>query len=194
MKKTLFLILIICPFVSFAQQIVFDRLNLSINSNLDKADKEYVDSVFNQSAFSISLVKLLPRCKNSGNCYNESLIKEDYNWNTPVSDSTFGDQYFKGVFYQYIDSSSIVEIDTSDYSFFLKELVNGKRKTYKNEIVDMCYNPRHAVLYLNNNGEIIAVHEICFECGHTKSALFTTEMRHNSSSSFRKMFIKYGLF
>jgi hypothetical protein len=150
--------------------------------------------VLNEPGVKIILTKLLPDCPLPENCYNESIIVDDYNWNIPPSDSSFGTLYFKRINKQFLDSTSFRIADSSDYSFFLNELLEGARERDEKEIIDICYNPRHAILFVNNKDEIIAVHEICFECNHTKVAIRTSEMRHNSSSSFKEMFRKYQLF
>lgn len=193
MKQSLLISLLILPLIGLSQAIVVNKYDLTVHSSLDKNDREYSDSLFNSSDFEIFLVKLLPDCDENNNCYAESIIIDDYNWKTPVSDSTFGQFYFQKVNYQLIDSASIIPVDSNDYRFFLSELLEGPRKRDKNEIIDVCYNPRHAVLFKDEQDKIIAVHEICFECGHTKVAMFTSEIRHNSSFPFLKLFRKYQL-
>ncbi len=193
MKRVFNLFLFIIPFFSFSQKIELEKYGILLQTNLLKIDREYADSVFNTLEIKIALIKLLPHCNDEGKCYPESIINDDFNWNTHISESDFGVLYFRRVNYQYIDSTSLTEIDPSDYAFFLTKLLEGPRKLEDNEVINMCYIPRHAVLFINSLDEIIAIQEICFECGHTKVAISTTDMRHQSSSAFVQMFRKYKL-
>jgi hypothetical protein len=63
----------------------------------------------------------------------------------------------------------------------------------ENEIIAMCYNPRHAVLFYNTEGKISGIYEICFECNNVKIGIMGTIMFPKSSTYLKSLFSKSEL-
>ncbi len=191
MKKIL-LIAILLPMLGKAQEISVDRYKLKFNTTFHGSELKYIDSLFNTSQITILITKLLPVYEGES-CYEESIIIEEFDWEKSKQDSIFAGEYFTGVRYWLIDSLSVTQIDSVDYQFFLQEILEGPRKLNENELIDLCYNPRHAVIFKDENNNIIAIQEICFECHHTKVAIYTSAIHHNTSFPFKALFKKYHM-
>ncbi len=59
-----------------------------------------------------------------------------------------------------------------------------------------CYDPRNAVLFLDTNGKIIAVFEMCFEClGYSLSPkdFYIGDMRPCKNTALKKFFEEAGI-
>jgi hypothetical protein len=192
MKNINLIILMLSANICFSQQIKLAHYNESIETAFYGNEFNYVDSVFKNIKLEIFLAKLKPLCED-GHCYEESIIETETNWEKSKKDSIFAAEYFTGINERLIDSSSLVKVKKKDYEILLTELLSGPKKMAKNEVVNICYNPRHAILFKDKLGKIIAIHEICFECGNTKVAIYTSEMHHSSISVFKEIFKKYGL-
>ena len=178
--------------ICFSQQIKLKHLNDSTETTFYGNELKYIDSVFSNINPKIYLVKLKPYCPD-GDCFEESIIEYEFDFKKSKSDSIFAAEYFKGINKSLIDSTSIIEVNHEDYEFLLKKLLSGPKKLDENEVINICYNPRHAVIFKDEQGKIVAIHEVCFECGNTKVAIYTSKMHHSSSSEFKKIFEKYGL-
>lgn len=192
MKNITVIILILSANICFSQQIKLKYINDSIETTFYGNELKYIDSVFSNINPKIYLVKLKPYC-HDGDCYEESIIQSEFDFKKSKSDSIFAAEYFKGINKSLIDSSSITEVRKEDYAFLLKELLSGPKKLEENVVVNICYNPRHAIIFKDEQDKIVAIHEICFECGNTKVAIYTSEMHHSSISAFKQIFQKYGL-
>jgi hypothetical protein len=192
MKNITLIILVLSANICFSQQIKLTHITKSIETTYYGNEFKFVDSVFKEIKPAIFLVKLKPHCENV-DCYEESIIETEFNWGKSKPDSIFAAEYFKGINKSLIDSTSIIEVNHEDYEFLLKKLLSGPKKLDENEVINICYNPRHAVIFKDEQGKIVAIHEVCFECGNTKVAIYTSKMHHSSSSEFKKIFEKYGL-
>jgi hypothetical protein len=192
MKKITAIILMLSVSICFSQQIKLMHFNKSIETTFYGHELKYVDSIFNNIIPTIYLVKLKPYCY-EGDCSEESIIETEFNWKKSESDSIFAAEYFKGINKSLIDSTSTCEVSNEDYEFLLSELLSGPKKLEKNVVVEICYNPRHAVIFKDEQSKIVAIQEVCFECGNTKVAIYTSEMRFSNSFLFKGLFEKYDL-
>jgi len=180
---------------SFAQEmhvIKVDQLNRPFTSYLIPEERVFIDSILNQSEFTISLVSLKPECETPQSCYEESIIIDDYDWDVQPEDSMFGITYVKRFRIDLIDS--IVPLEVNDYGDVMREVLMGD-KLWEGEgyqIMNMCYNPRHAVVIIDSSETICGVYEICFECGKSKVAFSRVETVEGIPSSIYKVFKKYG--
>lgn len=193
MKNILLAYLVLFAFSSaFAQKIELDNYNLSIETTFHGNELKYIDSIFANSNITVSIVRLLPEF-DGRNFYPESIILDKPDRERSSKDSLFLADYFIGVDDRLIDTTSLVLLDSIDMKLCLQELLQGPKELSDEEVITACYNPRHAVLFKDDSGEIIAIQEICFECGNTKVGIYTSEMRYNSTGAFRKLFEKYDL-
>lgn len=171
-----------------AQTIHINQFDLDFTSYLPKSEQLFIDSVLNGHVFTISLVSLKPICSSPGNCYPASAIIEDID-NIEI-DSTF----FVSVPLLDVQSSlfdSIVPLDISDYGLVLTEILMGEAPYNETELINMCYNPRHAIIVQDEAEKILGIYELCFECGKSKVA-FSSVVTINDSGPY-KLFSKYGL-
>ena len=190
--KTLLYILTFIPQLCISQQIKIEKLNFTINTSFKGQELAYIDSLFNHVELNIELVQLLPICENN-DCYEGSIVLAISNKQRSDLDSIFAAEYFIGVESSRIDSTNSVKVNKEDFPFILIQLLIGPQKLAENELINSCYNPRHAVLFKDQNNTIIAIQEICFECGHTKVAIYTSEINYNTSSPYFELFKRHGL-
>lgn len=191
MKKLLF-VLIFIPQLCISQQLKIEELNFSINTSFKGNELAYIDSLFNHVELNIELVQLLPICENN-DCYEGSIVLATPNKQRSDLDSIFAAEYFIGVESSRIDTTNSVKVNKEDFPFILNQLLIGPQKLANNELINNCYNPRHAVLFKDQNNTIIAIQEICFECGHTKVAIYTSQINYNTSFAYFELFKRSGL-
>lgn len=176
-----------------AQDITLENYNLTIHTDFKNRELQYVDSLLHDSPFTIELVKLLPECPYPNRCFPNSIILENYQPERQLSDSLdIFDAYFTGVKQSLIDPENRVAISTDDYPFFIQQLLAPTDRGPESPVL-MCYEPRHAVLFYNEKKEIIAVHEICFECKKTIVGIYTSRYHESQTELFKHYFRKYGL-
>lgn len=187
------LLFLFLPKFAFNQIISLEKYNLNVETHFKGKERNYVDSLFHDTTTTIIIIKLLPDCDEKGNCYPESIIRENFNREQQLADSVdVFDSYFAGVKKYLIDFSSAVKVDSADYPFFLLQLLHPEIST-DNQASLICYEPRHAVLFLNAKKEIVAVHEICFECGKTIVSIYANRLHDQTAKPFKSVFQKYGL-
>ncbi|MFK7786876.1 MAG: hypothetical protein AB8B56_17275 [Crocinitomicaceae bacterium] len=67
-----------------------------------------------------------------------------------------------------VDSSRLsghVELSSSDIDTLLGILYTTEQSNY----IDLCYNPRHGIIFYNDSNEFMGFLEICFECKRVES-------------------------
>lgn len=187
------LLLLLLPMLAFNQTILLEHYGLTTDTHFKGKEFQYIDSLFHHSDIHIQLVKLLPACNEKGNCFPETIIREDFNMQRQIADSVdIFDSYFAGVKKELIDFSRAVKVDKSDYTFFLQQLLQPETNA-DNPVSLICYEPRHAVLFTNASNEIIAVLEICFRCNKTVVSIYANRLYDNNAELFRSIFHRYGL-
>ena len=186
------LVLLLSGF-AFNQTITLEKYSLQLETHFKGKEFHYVDSLLHDSEIKIQLVKLIPVCDENRPCYAESIIMEDFNMERQIADSVdYFDSYFRGVKKELIDFSSAVNVEVSDYPFFLKQLLQPDIiSDNRNSLI--CYEPRHAVLFINAQNDIVAVEEICFECGKTIIGIYANNLTDGTDEIFKPVFRRYGL-
>lgn len=173
---------------SFAQSIHIQQLGLDFTSYLFLPEQKHIDSVLNDNEFIISLVSLKPRIDSQG-AYPVSVLVGDFD--DSVTDSTFFDNYLL----QQIQTDlfdSIVPLETSEYALVLSEILLGEIPSEENQLINICYSPRHAIIITNKDDDVLGIFEICFECGKSKVAFFRIETVEGIPGSIYGLFGKYG--
>lgn len=194
MKHLLILLLSLLTFhQSLAQEthvINVEQLNRSFTSYLIPEERAVIDSILNQSEFTISLVSLKPVCEAPDQCYEESIILEDLDLS--FSDSIFWVGHVERFRMDLFDS--IVPLEVKDYGDVMRVILMGIKpwEGEGDQIINMCYNPRHAIVIIDSAENVCGVYEICFECGKTKVAFSRIETVEGISSSIYGIFKKYG--
>lgn len=81
------------------------------------------------------------------------------------------EEEYLGFDYYFIKSE--VFLDSNDIKNFIVGTFSKKERQNDTipRVIDMCYNPRHAFLFYDENDQIIGVYEVCFECRNNKLAL-----------------------
>lgn len=174
-----------------AQSIYLDQLDKEFKSYLPKSEQLFIDSVLNHEAFTISLVSLKPQCDSPNDCYESTVILDDYNWDTPVEDPSFGDLFVERIMTERFDS--IVPLDSADYEPVVSNVLFGESLEDAILVRDICYNPRHAIIFQNKEEKILGVYEVCFECRKSKIGFHRTEYIEGDSTIISDLFIRYGL-
>lgn len=208
MKKLLILLILFFPTIAFNQVIdsilpppQIEIIELISEDNIQKIDLKWADTIINKIQ-KISFVQLRPLCddgkkrktqkphpsKRIKGCYEETVITSKNIFridDDPRSIETIVTGFDLNRIYKW------KEIDTIDYNLTIVSTL-GKRKS---EVYNMCYNPRHAILFLDSNDTILGLYEICFECGNGKIAFNNVESINIYGEDYRalkKMFLKYG--
>lgn len=211
--RDLFFIILLTPTISFSQQNDSVHLILTlpkppvtsfsyVTEDIDY-DLEWADSII-PKINKISVTQLSPLCENKKrkrpvpnhkfsktDCYMESIIileqtivrKDDTTYHAP-NKTIVGFEMDK--FYRER------EIDTVDYNAIILATL-GKRESYS---INMCYNPRHAVVFYDKDNRIIGLYEICFECGNATLGFLEEDlfsMQSDDYSILKELFVKYKL-
>lgn len=191
MMRITLIILLLIPAWICSQTVIFDTSEKAISVD-DLASQTFkADSLLRSDSIEISLVKIKPYCESSGDCYQESIINDTRDPNARISDSLYGELYFTGVRKELIDTT--VSLNQGDYNTIMANVLKGESAPDPNQIVNWCYNPRHAVLIKDTKGTIIVIYEICFECNNSKIGLIKSEMINDSANRMLPLFKKYGL-
>jgi len=201
LKKTIVIILVTLSQILNAQ-IRVDKFDLTIQTELrDTLQKIYADFL-NNDVEKISIVELKKKYNHSeyyrflknkkfyqsrkkwikNNSYTESIILEGKAYEMVHFDSMVFEFRFKGIDKEFIKSE--VFLDSSETRMALTEMFNGS----KNEIISMCYNPRHAVIFYNSKGKVTGIYEICFECSNVKIGIIGTAIFAKNSSYLKSLF------
>ena len=192
------------PFLTFGQvndtvlpQIEFEDYPLDFENKTVKFNLEWADTIIKKT-HQIYLVQLRPSCDDGKkrktippnskrkkiDCYPSSVIQIVYTKN-PWKDSVFG-----------FDRSRMFKwkkLKAADY-FQTINVALGKRVS-ENSIVQVCYEPRHAIVFLDSMNQIIGIHEICFMCAKSQIAFRDVEYVNLFTDDFlylKRLFVKYG--
>lgn len=191
LMKIIPLLLFLIPAYSFCQTITVKQFDLTINTNYEGVELAQIDSLINSDSISISLASLKPVCKGGGPCYEESIIIRRKRSAEMRDSSTWGQSYFSGVRMNLIDST--VPLNIEDYPRILRVVLGGDVELEPNQSITYCYNPRHAILISNSKDKIIAVYEICFECGNSQIGLIKSELIYGRTGVGAQLFKTYDL-
>jgi len=189
-------------------QIIVEKYDLSIETNLSNDLQEIYGNFLNNSASKVSIVQLKKqyydsnyynflrnkRCYQSrkkwlknNSIYQESIIVES----TIENQKSHAYEIFQGRFKR-VDmefTKNEVFLDSVETKLALKEIFNGE----DSDIVNMCYIPRHAIIFYNSDGNAIGIYEICFECSNVKIGIVGTKMFSRKSPYIKSLFNKYEI-
>lgn len=173
---------------STAQSIHVNQLSQDFGSYLHPVLTVSADSVLNASEFTISLASLKKYCDSSNSCYEVSIIEEAHD----LSDSLLWNPLVERIQTNLFDS--IVSLNKADYSIVLEEILMGNPPSDDEyQLINICYNPRHAILIKDMSDKIIGVYEVCFECGKSKVAFSRVEWIEGIPDTIYGIFSRYGL-
>lgn len=191
---------------SVSAQIHVDQFDLTIESKFSEEVQANHQQFLNEHVCKIALVKLKKKYSHASyyrflrskkfyqsrkkwireNAYDGSSVimpSDDY----PLlhSDSFAFEDKFTQVDMEFVGTE--VFLDSSETKLILCEMFNGE----KNDYMDLCYAPRHAVLFYNRFGEVTGIYEICFDCGNVKLGTVGVDLISKSSPYIQSLFTKY---
>lgn len=176
---------------SSAQSIHVNQLNRDFKSYLIPSEIAYADSILNRGDFIISLASLKKECETPERCYEVSIIEERY---VVLTDTLLWYPKVRRIRTDLFDS--IVELEVVDYELVLSEILLGNVPPVEDgtpQLMNMCYNPRHAILIKDKADKIIVAYEVCFECGKSKVAFSRVETVEGIPDAIDGIFNRYGL-
>jgi hypothetical protein len=176
-KNTLILFLIIGSNLSNAQ-IRVDKFDLTIETKLSDTLQKIYERFLNNDVEKIALVELKKKYDHydyyrflkhkkfyqrrkkwiKNNSHEGSIIKLGRRYKMVHLYSFVFENKFIGIDKEFIKSEFF--LDSLETRTAITEMFNGA----KNQIMEMCYMPRHAVIFYNGNGKVTGIYEICFEC------------------------------
>jgi hypothetical protein len=186
-------------------QITVDKFNLTIESGLSDTLQSIYKDFLNSKVAKVSIVELKKKYSHSeyyhflktkkfyqsrkkwikNNSYEESIIIEGDLYPIKHFDSIVFEYKYRGIDKEFIKSEYF--LDSAETRLAFDEMFNG----VENEIITMCYNPRHAVLFYDEKGKISGIYEICFECDNVKFGIVGIVMFARSSPYIQSLFEKY---
>lgn len=204
MKYTVITIFIILSH-KLCAQIVVDKFKITVDSELSDTLQSIYEDFLNSKVAKVSIVELKKKYSHSdyyhflktkkfyqsrkkwimNNSYEESVIIEGDPYPIKHFDSILFEYKYRGVDKEFIKSEYF--LDSTETRLAFDEMFNG----VENEIIKMCYNPRHAVLFYNEEGKISGIYEICFECDNVTIEIVGTVMFARLSPYIQSLFEKY---
>ena len=173
---------------ALSQSVHIDQLNKDFTSYLHPVLLASADSILNASEFTISLSSLKKQCDSPNSCYEVSIIEEAHD----LSDSLLWNPLVCLIRTDLFDS--IVPLRNADSDVVLEQILMGSPPDHdENQLIHICYNPRHAILIKDAAGKIIVVYEVCFECEKSKVAFSRLEWLDGIPSVISEIFWRYGL-
>ena len=186
-------------------QITVDKYNLTIESELSDTLQSTYEDFLNFNVSKVSIIKLKKKYSHSeyyhflknkkfyqsrkkwvkNNSYEESIIIEGDPYPLKHFDSIVFEYKFKGVDKEFIKSEHY--LDSTEIRLALDEMFKG----LENDIIKLCYNPRHAVLFYNAEGKISGIYEVCFECNNVTIGFVGTVKFARLSPYLQTLFEKY---
>ncbi|NOQ72702.1 MAG: hypothetical protein GQ574_11900 [Crocinitomix sp.] len=203
-KNTLIILLIVVS-SGLKAQIRVDKFDLTIETELSDTLQKIYEKFLNEDVQKVSIVKLKKKYDHTAyyhflknkkfyqrrkkwikaKSYEGSIIKFGKRYKMKHLDSMVFHERFEGIQKEFIQSEFI--LDSAETRMAFSEMFNGA----KNEIMDMCYIPRHAVVFYNAKGKITGIYEICFECSNVKIGIVGIRMFARYSPYIKSLFEKY---
>lgn len=204
MKHKITLLLLLLSNYLFTQ-ITVEKYDVTIESTFSDTLQKVYSDFLNSEVAKVSIVRLEKKYSQSeyvsflrtrkfyqprkkwikDNSHEESIIIEGDHFPFIHFDSVVFERKYLGVDKEFIKSEHF--LDSTEIKLALSELFNGE----KNEIVTMCYLPRHAVLFYNDDGKISGIFEICFACNNVKIGIVGTTLIPKSVPYIQSLFTKY---
>lgn len=191
MMKFLILILLFAPGWCISQTLEFETSGVALNVTDLELKLSQIDSLLNSDSIEIILVKLKPICEDGDDCYEETIINDSRDPNARFSDSLYGTLYFTSVRRELIDT--VVPLNKEDHEKMIELVLEDDYKLDPNQLINWCYNPRHAAIIKDSKGIILAIYEVCFECDNIKIGLIRSRMIYSGTNRVRSLFKKYNL-
>ena len=205
MIKNALIFLLIIVSLPINAQIKIDNFDLTIDTKLSDTLQNIYETFLNNDVEKISIVELKKKydpfdyyqfLKNKkfyqsrkkwikNNSYEESIIVEGTRYEMVHFDSIVFENKIIKIDKEFIQSEVI--LDSIETRMALKEMFNGS----KNEIINLCYIPRHAVIFYNAKGKITGIYEICFECSNVRIGIVGTVMFARNTPYIKTLFEKY---
>jgi hypothetical protein len=185
MNRLLYILLFFISFDSHSQTLRSSKYSVEIKTDLDSMLMDQFSSVLENEVASIKLVSLKPLC----GMYMR--------WNDSLSLETEVERcYFKSL----IDFKTnevdvkrfktIVEINSEDVSKLLLAIYQPKSDFEEGA----CYEPRHGIVFYNNQNALIGYIEICFECSQIHvfgKVPYPEQMAYEDYMSIKEIFAGY---
>lgn len=203
--KNILLFLLLTVTLHSNAQIRVEKYDLTIASKLSDTLQKVYEKFLNNEVEKISIVNLKKKYNHGDyyhflknkkfyqsrkkwikkKSYEGSIIVEGKRYKMVHFDSIVFENRFRGVDKEFIESELF--LDSLERRTAIKEMFNGA----KNQIRDMCYNPRHAVIFYNKKGKVTGIYEICFECSNVKIGIVGTVMFARDSPYLKSLFEKH---
>ncbi len=206
MRKYLSTILLLFFMSSVSAQIKVDQFDLTIESELSDTLQGIYQKFLNEEVEKISIATLKKKYSRLDHYQfmkNKKWYQSEKKWieeNSYEGESIViaGEPYpfvhFDSMVFEYryggIETEFIAKeiiLDSTELRLALTEMFNGAENTY----IDLCYAPRHAVLFYNPQGEISGIYEICFRCDNVLFGITGVDMVSKSSPYIQSLFTKY---
>ncbi len=185
MIRILYILIFFISIDTQSQTLRSKKHSIEIKTELDSMLMDQFSSVLENEVTSIKLVSLEPSCgmymkwidslsleSEEERCYYMTLI--DFKTNE------IDVERFK----------TIVEINSEVVSELLTAMYQPKSEFE----IGACYEPRHGVVFYNNQNELIGYIEICFECSqiHVFGKIpFPGQMAYEDYMRIKKIFARY---
>lgn len=206
MRQCVIILSLVLPSYLFGQ-LTDTTVNVnSMDSNPEKPyNLNWTDTIL-PKINTISFARVAPECfrykrnkrkmvpfnktKSGDICYQESLINSTlvyFTQNDSIIDTLCS--------IEKIDFNRIydeVAIETTDFEDVYRAAL-GKRES---NVINMCYEPRHIILFKDSSENILGICEVCFECGNTTLAFECAELINIYEDDYfilKKLFRKYEL-
>jgi hypothetical protein len=185
MNRILYILIFFISLDIHSQTLRSTKHSFEIKTELDSILMDQFSSVLENEVTSIKLVSLEPVCgmymKWVDSLSLES-VEERCDFKTLIDFKTneIDVERFK----------TIVEINSEDVSDLLTAIYQPKTEFE----VGACYEPRHSVVFYNNQNEIIGYIEICFECSQIHvfgKVPFPGQMAYEDYMRIKKIFAGY---
>lgn len=199
--KNIFLLFTLLT-ASLNAQINVENFDLIIETQLSKPYQEVYENFLNHEVEKISIVRLkkvydhsqyeqflknktLFQSRKKWIKYNsnpETIIQSGNRDQLTAEEAELFYDKFSRIDREFIETERF--LDRNETKLALKEIFNGEIR----DIVDMCYMPRHAVLFYNKDGRVSGIYEICFECSNATIGIVGTKLISKKSPYIRSLF------
>lgn len=202
MKNILLLLIILS--INLNAQMEIEKFDLTIETKLSDPYQKVYKQFLNNEVDKISIVELkkvydhsqyyqflknktLFQSRKKWIKYNsnpESIIYSGNKDQLTTEEAELFNNKFIRIDREFIQTEKF--LDSIETNLALKEIFNGQVR----DIVDMCYLPRHAVLFYNKEGRVSGIYEICFECSNVKMGIVGTKLISRKSPYIRSLFFE----
>ena len=186
-------------------QITVDKYNLTIESQLPDTLQRIYEEFLNTNVAKVSIVRLKKKYDQweynhflkhkkfyqgrkkwiKNHSFEESIIIEGDLYPLVHFDSIVFEYTFRGIETEFIQSELF--LDSAETRLAFSQMFSGT----ENDIISICYMPRHAVLFYNDAGRVSGIYEICFECSNVTIGIVGTRLFASNLTYLRSLFEKH---